>query len=92
MLSLENREDLFLVGFAAESDDILRHAAMKLRDKNLDLLAINDITRSDTGFDTDTNQVTLLDRAGQSEELPLLTKEEVADIIWDRVAAKVDSL
>jgi len=88
----KNREDLFLVGFAAESDDILRHAAMKLRDKNLDLLAINDITRSDTGFDTDTNQVTLLDRAGQSEELPLLTKEEVADIIWDRVAAKVDSL
>jgi len=74
-----------LIGFAAESHDILEEGMKKLRRKNVDLLAVNDITRPDSGFESDTNRVILLDRDGGQVDLPLLSKEECAHRIWDRV-------
>ncbi len=73
-----------LVGFAAESRDHLREGGRKLREKNLDLIVVNDILATQSGFDADNNQVTLIDRRG-SQELPLLSKEATADRIWDAV-------
>jgi phosphopantothenoylcysteine decarboxylase/phosphopantothenate--cysteine ligase len=74
-----------LVGFAAESHNIVEEGLLKLQSKNLDLLAVNDISRKDSGFEADTNRVILLDRDGGQVELPLLSKEECAHRIWDRV-------
>ncbi|MEA3350894.1 MAG: bifunctional phosphopantothenoylcysteine decarboxylase/phosphopantothenate--cysteine ligase CoaBC [Chloroflexota bacterium] len=76
-----------LVGFAAESQDILSNARAKLSSKGLDLIAANDIGASDAGFAVDTNRVTLLHADGQIEELPLMTKAEVAAEIIERVVA-----
>ena len=73
-----------LVGFAAESQNHLSEGERKLREKNLDLIVVNDILGEQTGFGTETNQVTLLDRHG-SVSLPLLSKEDTADRIWDAV-------
>jgi phosphopantothenoylcysteine decarboxylase/phosphopantothenate--cysteine ligase len=74
-----------LVGFAAESSDHLEEGKRKLKEKNLDLIVINDIIGKDTGFGTDTNQVNLIDRDYQLEKVPLLSKEECAFIIWDKI-------
>ena len=75
-----------LIGFAAESRDHLKEGARKLQEKNLDLIVVNDIGGTETGFAADTNRVTLLDRNGAQEEIPLLSKEETAHRIWDAVA------
>jgi len=75
-----------LVGFAAETADLLENARKKLTEKNLDLIVANDVSRVDAGFDVDTNAVRLLFRDGSGEELPLLGKDEVADQLLDRVA------
>jgi phosphopantothenoylcysteine decarboxylase/phosphopantothenate--cysteine ligase len=75
------------VGFAAETtENLLQHARKdELIKKNLDLVAANDITAAGAGFDVDTNIVTLITRAGKVENLPLMSKREVADKILDRV-------
>lgn len=73
-----------LIGFAAESDNLEEEGRRKLLAKNIDLVVVNDISRGNTGFDVDTNQVILVDRSG-SQSLPLLSKEETADRIWDHV-------
>ena len=75
-----------VVGFAAETHDLEAEARRKLKDKNLDFIVANDVTRKDAGFAVDTNQVTILSRQGEPERLPLLSKEEVAELILDRVA------
>ena len=75
-----------LVGFAAETDDVLNHARQKLTDKNLDLIVTNNIMEKGAGFEGDTNVVTLVNRDGSHEQLPLLSKREIADIILDRFA------
>ena len=85
------RAGLVKVGFAAESSDLLANAADKLKAKGLDLIAANDITATDAGFGADNNRVVLLDPAGGKEELPLMTKYEVAWRILDRVTALVRS-
>ncbi|MEJ2688576.1 MAG: bifunctional phosphopantothenoylcysteine decarboxylase/phosphopantothenate--cysteine ligase CoaBC [Deltaproteobacteria bacterium] len=74
-----------LVGFAAESEDIVNEGFKKLKKKNLDLIAVNDINRKDSGFASDTNLLVLLDRDGERIDLPLLSKEDCAHRIWDRV-------
>jgi phosphopantothenoylcysteine decarboxylase/phosphopantothenate--cysteine ligase len=74
-----------LVGFAAESRDHAEEGKRKLKEKNLDLIVINDILGSETGFGADTNQITLIDRDYQLENLTLLPKEACADIIWDKI-------
>ena len=76
-----------LVGFAAETDDLVANARKKLQRKNLDLVVANDVGQAGAGFDVDTNVVTILDAMGGVEELPLLSKREVADRILDRVKA-----
>jgi phosphopantothenoylcysteine decarboxylase/phosphopantothenate--cysteine ligase len=76
----------FLVGFAAESRDHEQEGRRKLEEKNLDLIIVNDIKAVDSGFDADTNRVIMIDRQGMVP-LPLMTKEQTADRIWDRVAA-----
>jgi phosphopantothenoylcysteine decarboxylase/phosphopantothenate--cysteine ligase len=73
-----------LVGFAAESRDHAGEGQRKLREKNLDLIVVNDILGAKTGFDVETNQVTLIDQQSVIP-LPLLSKEATADRIWDRV-------
>jgi phosphopantothenoylcysteine decarboxylase / phosphopantothenate---cysteine ligase len=75
------------IGFAAESENLLENAKKKLVAKGLDLIVVNDIIRSDSGFDTDDNQCVLIDASGRHESLPLMHKREVADHILDRVAA-----
>jgi len=77
--------DYILVGFAAETEDILTNAMEKLRDKNLDIIIVNDITREDSGFKSDTNLVKIIYRDGSKEELPLMSKDEVAGQILDRI-------
>ena len=73
-----------LVGFAAETTDVLSYAQDKLRQKGVDLIVANDVSREDAGFDVDTNAVTLVTAAG-AEELPLQAKSAVAAKILDRV-------
>jgi phosphopantothenoylcysteine decarboxylase/phosphopantothenate--cysteine ligase len=73
------------VGFAVESEDLVANARKKLARKNLDLIVANDITDKKSGFGVDTNKVTLIDKKGQAESLPLMSKREVADKILDRV-------
>jgi phosphopantothenoylcysteine decarboxylase / phosphopantothenate---cysteine ligase len=75
-----------LVGFAAETEDVLAHAREKLREKNLDVIVANDITVPGAGPEVETNIVTLLYRDGKSETLPCLPKREVAKEILRRVA------
>jgi phosphopantothenoylcysteine decarboxylase/phosphopantothenate--cysteine ligase len=76
-----------LVGFAAETEDLLKHAREKLEGKNLDMIVANDVTREGAGFDGDTNIVRLLTADGKVEDLPEMTKTEVAEILLDRVSA-----
>jgi len=74
-----------LVGFAAETQDLIMNAQEKLKKKNLDLIVVNDVSREDAGFEADTNAVKIVYRDGRMEELPLMTKEEVADQLLDRI-------
>ncbi len=73
-----------LVGFAAETNDVLQNAEGKLAKKNLDMIVANDVTAPGAGFDVDTNIVTFVTRNGQ-ETLPCLPKKQVADELLDRV-------
>ncbi len=74
-----------LVGFAAETTDAIRNGRSKLKEKNLDMLVLNDVTKPGAGFDLDTNIVRLIHRSGEEEQLDIMSKERVADIILDRV-------
>jgi phosphopantothenoylcysteine decarboxylase / phosphopantothenate---cysteine ligase len=76
-----------LVGFAAETDDLLANARAKLAAKNLDLIVGNDVTKDGAGFGGDTNAAVLVDREGREEEVGLSTKRELADRILDRAIA-----
>jgi phosphopantothenoylcysteine decarboxylase/phosphopantothenate--cysteine ligase len=79
------------VGFAAESEDMVERATGKLRNKELHLIAANDVTAEGSGFGTDTNRVTLIDHEGNVEELPLMQKYQVAHKILDRVVELLSS-
>jgi phosphopantothenoylcysteine decarboxylase / phosphopantothenate---cysteine ligase len=74
-----------LVGFAAETGELLKNARKKLKGKNLDMVVANDVSKPGAGFDVDTNIVRLIFRDGGMEELPIMGKEELADVILDRV-------
>jgi phosphopantothenoylcysteine decarboxylase/phosphopantothenate--cysteine ligase len=79
------RDNLVKVGFAAETDDLVANARAKLVPKGLHLIAANDVTAEGSGFDSDTNEVVLLDRKGGMEELGLMSKYDVGHRILDRV-------
>lgn len=75
------------VAFAAETQRVVEYAREKLLRKGVHLIAANDVTAEGAGFGTDTNLVTILDAEGRSEELPLLSKYDVAIRILDRIVA-----
>lgn len=83
------RGKALLVGFAAETADLLANARKKLDEKGVDLIVANDVTEAGAGFGANTNIVRFLDRNGGFEELPCLPKEEVADRLLDRVVKLV---
>ncbi len=71
-----------MIGFAAESSDLIENAGKKLAKKNLDMIIANDISQRDAGFEVNTNQVVIIGRGFQNQ-LPLITKEETAHKIID---------
>lgn len=77
----------YLVGFAAETENLLENARRKLSEKNLDMIVANDVSAPGAGFDGDTNIVRFLFSDGRQEELPLMSKKEVADCLLDRIQA-----
>ncbi|MDI6782958.1 MAG: bifunctional phosphopantothenoylcysteine decarboxylase/phosphopantothenate--cysteine ligase CoaBC [bacterium] len=74
-----------LVGFAAETDNIVEHAKDKLKKKKLDLIVANDVTQPGAGFASDTNAVTLIPQKGVVEQIPLSSKAEIAECILDKI-------
>jgi phosphopantothenoylcysteine decarboxylase/phosphopantothenate--cysteine ligase len=85
----EKRRNHVLVGFAAETSELMENAGVKLKEKNLDLIVANDVTQTGAGFGVDTNIVKILDAHGKVRKVPLLSKDEVADIILDQVVKLV---
>jgi len=81
----KNKGDISLVGFAAETTDHIANATDKMKSKNLDLIVVNDVSREDRGFAADSNEVWMIDRKGKEEAVPLMSKEDVADRILDKV-------
>jgi len=77
--------DRVLVGFAAETGDLIAKAGKKLKEKHLDLIVANDVSRSDSGFEVETNRVVIIDPQGKADRLSLKSKDEVANIILGRV-------
>jgi phosphopantothenoylcysteine decarboxylase/phosphopantothenate--cysteine ligase len=97
VINLERTEDILsaaaktsgrrlLVGFAAETDNVLDNALQKLKSKNLDMIVVNDVTKKGAGFCSDTNAVVIIDRAGVQTELQLMPKREIARRIIDKIA------
>ncbi len=72
------------VGFAAETQNLLENAREKLTKKKLSLIVANDVSAPDAGFFVDTNRVTILDAGGGVEQLPLMSKVEVAEAVCER--------
>jgi len=83
-VSRSRRQDQLIIGFAAETDDLLANAREKLTGKRLDMIVANDVSRSDSGFDSDNNEVTILVRDNETPiEIPLTSKLEIANRILD---------
>ncbi|MBU0702008.1 bifunctional phosphopantothenoylcysteine decarboxylase/phosphopantothenate--cysteine ligase CoaBC [bacterium] len=74
-----------MVGFAAESHDLIENAVKKLKEKNLDFIVANDISRKDIGFGADQNEVTIIDKESRQEKIPLLSKDRIAECIMSRI-------
>jgi phosphopantothenoylcysteine decarboxylase/phosphopantothenate--cysteine ligase len=76
-----------VIGFAAESQDLVANARLKAREKGLDLIVANDILAPDAGFAVETNRVTLIDSSGAVQELPLMSKADVAEVVLERAGS-----
>ncbi len=85
----KKRKDQFLVGFAAETDDLEKNAHLKMEKKNLDMIAANIVGGSDSGFKADTNKVKLFCSDDSSLDIPLMEKEKVANILLDQIIKKI---
>lgn len=81
----ERKKDQIIVGFAAETNDLVENAISKIKKKNLDFIVANDITKEGAGFNVDTNIVTIIDSNGDKTDYPLMDKKEVARIVLDKV-------
>jgi len=79
------KENRILVGFAAETENLLENASEKLKKKNLDLIIANDVSKSDIGFGSDNNEVIIIETSGRTKHVPMMSKEEIANIIFDSV-------
>ncbi len=82
----EKKQQQIVVGFAAETENLMSNAAAKLREKNADMIVANNVGAPGAGFEADTNEVHLLFASGAMEELPLAPKKEIAKIIFDRIS------
>ena len=78
---------MLVIGFAAETENVIENASDKLQRKNLDAIIANDVTRPDAGFDTTTNAVTIITKTTDPVELPVMSKREAADRILDVIVA-----
>lgn len=85
----QRKEGRFLVGFAAETEQVAKHAMDKLHRKKLDLVVANDVSRPGAGFDGDTNKVTVFDAEGEVVSLPQMSKREVADRLVDLIGERL---
>ena len=74
-----------IVGFAAETHDVIERAQAKKKRKGCDLLLANDVSTPGSGFEADDNRVTLIDEQGRAEPWPLMSKRQVAERLFDRV-------
>jgi len=83
----EKKERQLLIGFAAEAEKLNENALSKLKSKNLDYIVVNDITREDSGFGTDTNKVSIINRQEEIIDLPLMSKNELAEYIFDLITS-----
>ena len=81
-----------MVGFAADTDDLVKNAKAKLKKKELDLIVANHVNTPDSGFGKDTTTAALIERNGTVEELPTMTKDELAEKLLDRVAALLNAI
>lgn len=79
--------DRILIGFAAETEELVQNAEEKLHKKNLDLIVVNDVSRGDIGFQSDWNEVKILGRGGDCTEIPRMSKEDLAHKILDQIVA-----
>jgi phosphopantothenoylcysteine decarboxylase / phosphopantothenate---cysteine ligase len=87
----DRRDGTLVIGFALETGDGRDYARDKLREKQLDLIVLNRADQQDAGFDTDTNQVIILDPAGGEVEVPLQSKDAVAEALLDRVSVLLNA-
>jgi len=79
------KNNKILVGFAAETNDLIENASLKIKKKNLDFIVANDLTKEGAGFGVDTNIVKIIDKEGNITEYPKMKKEEVANVILDKI-------
>ena len=77
------------IAFAAETENIIENAKIKLKEKNLDMIIVNDVSREDIGFNSDNNQVTLIQKNGSITELPVMPKTELAHILLDETISLI---
>jgi len=87
---VQRKDGQFVVGFAAESGAVGENARQKLQEKGLDLIVGNDISAQDQGFESDFNQVIVIDSDGREEEFPLLPKTDLARILWDKIETRYE--
>ena len=80
------KKDQLIIGFAAETENIIENAKKKLESKNLDFIVANNVKSKDSGFRTDNNKATIIDRDGKQEELPDMSKNDLANIILEKVS------
>ena len=81
----ELKGNVIKVGFAAETQDLIANAKKKLTNKALDMIVANDVSIKDSGFGADTNKVVIIKKDDKQEDLPLMSKREVADKILDNI-------
>jgi phosphopantothenoylcysteine decarboxylase/phosphopantothenate--cysteine ligase len=86
----KRKKKSLMVGFALETGDGLANAREKLKSKDLDMVVLNDATEPGAGFGVDTNRVTLIDRSGTEEELQLMSKIDLAEVLLDRIEGKLN--
>ena len=85
----ERKKGQFLVGFAAETEDLRANAGKKIKAKKMDFIVANDVSREETGFDADDNQALLIDAKGHTTETPKMSKRELSRVIWDAIEASL---
>ena len=85
------KEDRIVVGFAAETNNLIQYAEKKLREKNLDFIVANDISKDGAGFKSDTNIVTIIGRDGAIADYPMLDKSKIAEIILDKIRSLLNA-